>query len=110
MQIYTAVVLGRCWVIAEKLDPSIVNKNRYPYAAIADLTYGPKASIFVTVLLDITVFGCGIPNLLVASQNLELLGVRLTNGSFDISFCIWLVVIGVLLCPIMWLGSPKNMK
>ena len=57
LQIYTAVVLGRCWVIAEKLDPSILRKNRYPYAAIAEFSYGTGMRIFVTILLDLTVFG-----------------------------------------------------
>uniref|UniRef100_A0A1B0GJI0 Putative amino acid transporter n=1 Tax=Lutzomyia longipalpis TaxID=7200 RepID=A0A1B0GJI0_LUTLO len=104
------VLLGKCWVIAEKLEPSIVQKNRYPYAAIAELTYGKYMRIFVTFLLDITVFGGGIPNILVASQNMQLLGLRISQGSFNLSFCVWLVVIGVFICPIMWLGSPKNMK
>uniref|UniRef100_A0A1B0CZK0 Amino acid transporter transmembrane domain-containing protein n=1 Tax=Phlebotomus papatasi TaxID=29031 RepID=A0A1B0CZK0_PHLPP len=110
IQIYTGVILGKCWVIAEKMEPSIVEKNRYPYAAIAELTYGKYMSIFVTFLLDITVFGGGIPNLLVASQNLQLLGLRISEGSFDLSFCLWLIVIGIFICPIMWLGTPKNMK
>ncbi|XP_063703827.1 uncharacterized protein LOC134833442 [Culicoides brevitarsis] len=110
MQIYTAVILGRCWVIAERLKPSINNQNRYPYAAIAELTFGKKMSYLVTILLDVTVFGGGIPNLLVASQNLELLGSRITHGAFKFSFCYWLIIIGCLLCPLMWLGSPKNMK
>ncbi|EAT38147.1 AAEL009923-PA, partial [Aedes aegypti] len=110
LQIYTATVLGRCWTIAEKLDPSIVRKNRYPYAAIAEFTYGKRMSVFVTVLLDMTVFGGGIPNLLVASQNLQLLGSKLTGGEFEFSFCYWLMLIGMFLCPIMWLGSPKNMR
>jgi hypothetical protein len=34
LQTYTAQVLGRCWIIAEKLDPSIIEKNRYAYAAM----------------------------------------------------------------------------
>uniref|UniRef100_A0A336N1P4 CSON008711 protein n=1 Tax=Culicoides sonorensis TaxID=179676 RepID=A0A336N1P4_CULSO len=110
LQIYTAVILGRCWVIAERLKPEIVKQNRYPYAAIAELTFGKKMSYLVTILLDVTVFGGGIPNLLVASQNLELLGSRITHGSFQFSFCYWLIIIGCLLCPLMWLGSPKNMK
>uniref|UniRef100_A0AAG5CY03 Amino acid transporter transmembrane domain-containing protein n=1 Tax=Anopheles atroparvus TaxID=41427 RepID=A0AAG5CY03_ANOAO len=110
LQIYTAVVLGRCWTIAEKLDPSIVSKNRYPYAAIAEFTYGRRMSVFVTVLLDLTVFGGGIPNLLVAAQNLQLLGSRISGSTFEVSFCYWLVIIGLFLCPIMWLGSPKNMR
>lgn len=110
LQTYTAVVLGRCWVIAEKLDPSIVRKNRYPYAAIADFTFGKPMKYFVTFLLDLTVFGSGIPNILVASQNLQLLGLRISDGSFDFSFCYFLLIIGLFLCPIMWLGSPKNMR
>lgn len=110
LQIYTAVILGRCWIIAEKVQPSIVQKNRYPYAAIAEMTYGRGASVFVTVLLDLTVFGAGIPNLLMASQNMQLLGARISDGEFNLSFCIWLIIIGVFLCPLMWLGSPKNMK
>ncbi|XP_058128890.1 uncharacterized protein LOC131286848 [Anopheles ziemanni] len=110
LQIYTAVVLGRCWTIAEKLDPSIVAKNRYPYAAIAEFTYGRRMSVFVTVLLDLTVFGGGIPNLLVAAQNLQLLGSRISGSTFEVSFCYWLIIIGLFLCPIMWLGSPKNMR
>lgn len=110
LQTYTAVVLGRCWMIAEKLDPSIKQKNRYAYAAIGEMTFGPAMKIFVTILLDLTVFGAGIPNLLVASQNLQLLGLRLSSGSFDFSFCYFLIIIGLFLCPIMWLGSPKNMR
>lgn len=55
-------------------------------------------------------FGAGVPNLLVASQNIELLGLRISNGSFDFSFCYWLIVIGIVITPLMWLGSPKNMK
>lgn len=68
MQIYTAVILGRCWVIAERLKPEIVDQNRYPYAAIGYMTYGPKMSMMVTILLDLTVFGGGIPNLLVGKN------------------------------------------
>lgn len=110
LQIYTAVILGRCWIIAEKLQPSIVQKTRYPYAAIAELTYGRWARLLVTVLLDLTVFGGGIPNLLMASQNMQLLGLRISEGEFNLTFCVWMIIIGVFLCPLMWLGSPKNMK
>lgn len=110
LQIYTGVILGRCWIIAEKLQPSIIQKNRYPYTAIAEMTYGRGASVFVTILLDVTVFGGGIPNLLMASQNMQLLGLRISSGDFNLSFCVWLIIIGVFLCPLMWLGSPKNMQ
>lgn len=39
LQIYTAVILGRCWIIAEKLDPSIVVKNRFVIYLIVFFVY-----------------------------------------------------------------------
>lgn len=47
---------------------------------------------------------------LLASQNMQLIGYRISDGSFYFSFCYWLIVLGIVLSPIMWLGSPKNMK
>lgn len=65
IQIYTATLLGRCWLSAQEIDSGIAKKNRYPYSALAELTYGKRFSKFVTFLLDITIFGAGIPNLIV---------------------------------------------
>ncbi|KAL6446980.1 hypothetical protein ACFW04_001391 [Cataglyphis niger] len=110
LQIYTAILLGKSWIIASTLDPQILRKNRYPLAAVTEFTMGPRARSIVTLLLDLTVFGCGIPNLLVASQNLHLFGLKLSGQRFDFSFCYWLLLVGVLLCPLMWLGSPRDMK
>ncbi|XP_020297801.1 uncharacterized protein LOC109862223, partial [Pseudomyrmex gracilis] len=110
LQIYTAILLGKSWIIANTLDPQISRKNRYPLAAVTELTMGPLARSIVTLLLDLTVFGCGIPNLLVASQNLQLFGYKVSGLHFDFSFCYWLLIIGILLCPLMWLGSPRDMK
>lgn len=70
LQIYTAIILGKCWTIAETIDKNIVAKNRYPYAAIAGLTFGKHAARFVTVLLDVTVFSAGIPNILVGKYKI----------------------------------------
>lgn len=39
--------------------------HRYPYAAVADLIYGKRMRLLVTFLLDLTVFGAGVPNILV---------------------------------------------
>ncbi|KAL6256177.1 hypothetical protein P5V15_012293 [Pogonomyrmex californicus] len=110
LQIYTAILLGRSWIIANTLDPQISRKNRYPLAAVTELTMGPRIRSIVTLLLDLTVFGCGIPNLLVASQNLHLFGLKVSGQRFDLSFCYWLLIVGLLLCPLVWLGSPRDMK
>nr|XP_012231064.1 PREDICTED: proton-coupled amino acid transporter 3 [Linepithema humile] len=110
LQIYTAILLGKSWIIANALDPQISRKNRYPLAAVTELTMGPRVRSIVTLLLDLTVFGCGVPNLLVASQNLHLFGFKISDQHFNLSFCYWLLIVGVLLCPLMWLGSPRDMK
>lgn len=65
IQVYTAILLGRCWILAEEIYPAIQSKNRYPYSAVTELAYGKQLSRFVNLLLDVTVFAGGIPNLLV---------------------------------------------
>ncbi|XP_037805671.1 uncharacterized protein LOC119599835 [Lucilia sericata] len=110
LQIYTSFLLSECWTMAQSLDSSISNKSRYPYAAIANLAYGPYASFLVTILLNVSIFANGIPNIVMASQNLELVGDRMTNGEFIFSFCYWAIIVGIFLCPMAWLGSPKNMR
>ncbi|XP_008558334.1 uncharacterized protein LOC103578872 [Microplitis demolitor] len=110
LQIYTASLLGKSWIIATALDPQILRKNRHPLAAVTEMTLGKKMRTYVTLLLDLTIFGCGIPNLLVASQNLQLFGLKVSDNQFNLSFCYWLLVVGIVLCPLMWLGSPRDMK
>lgn len=29
IQVYTAILLGKCWIIAEEIEPNIVKKNRW---------------------------------------------------------------------------------
>uniref|UniRef100_W8BPZ0 Vesicular inhibitory amino acid transporter n=1 Tax=Ceratitis capitata TaxID=7213 RepID=W8BPZ0_CERCA len=110
LQIYTSYLLSQCWIMAESFDPSISQKSRYPYAAIADLAYGPYLSLFVRILLDISIFATAIPSLVIAAQNLELVGERITDNEFSFSFCYWVIIIGIFSCPLMWLRSPKHMR
>ncbi|KAJ8965813.1 hypothetical protein NQ314_003880 [Rhamnusium bicolor] len=110
IQIYTAILLGKCWVIAEEIDPLIYRKNRYPYSALAEITYGKRLSNCVSFLLDLTIFGGGIPNLIVASQNLQLFGLQISDDNVNISYCYWIILLGAVLCPLLWLGSPKDMN
>lgn len=52
-------------MIVEKIDLSIKDKNRYPYAALAEVTFGNGFSNFVSLLVNVTIFCGGIPNLIV---------------------------------------------
>ncbi|XP_063388126.1 probable sodium-coupled neutral amino acid transporter 6 [Cydia fagiglandana] len=110
LQIYTAMLLGRCWILARQITPDIREKNRYPYAAVAELAFGRHARRLVTFLIDATVFSAGVPNFIVASQSMQLFWWKITGGEVGISYCVWMIIIGLLLCPVMWLGSPKDMK
>lgn len=65
VQMYTAVLLGKCWLIAEELKPNIKTKSRCPYSALAELTWGKWMTYLTNFLLDISVFAAGIPNLIV---------------------------------------------
>jgi len=64
----------------------------------------------VTFLLNLSIFGGGVPNLVIAAQNIQIIGLKISNSNFDWSFCNWLIVLSLVLCPIMWLGSPRDMK
>ncbi|XP_013115946.1 uncharacterized protein LOC106093442 [Stomoxys calcitrans] len=110
LQIYTSFLLSECWTMAESLDSSIVHKSRYPYVAIANMAYGRYCGFFVTILLNLSIFAVGIPNVVMAAQNLELVGDRITDGEFKFSFCYWTIIVGVFMSPLVWLGSPKRMR
>ncbi|XP_026497665.2 uncharacterized protein LOC113401825 [Vanessa tameamea] len=110
LQLYTAVLLGRSWLLAHEISPDIREKSRFPYAAVAELAFGTKTKRLVTFLIDATVFGAGIPNFIFASQSMQLFWWKITDGAVGVSYCIWMIIIGLLLCPVMWLGSPKDMK
>ncbi|XP_063369450.1 probable sodium-coupled neutral amino acid transporter 6 isoform X1 [Cydia amplana] len=110
LQIYTSMLLGRSWILARQIAPDIREKNRYPYAAVAELAFGQHARRLVTFLIDATVFSAGVPNFIVASQSMQLFWWKISGGEVGISYCVWMVILGLLLCPVMWLGSPKDMK
>lgn len=48
--------------------------------------------------------------MIAASQNLQFFDGIVTKNSFNFSYCYWLVILGVGLCPLTWLGSPKDSK
>ncbi|KAJ8710668.1 hypothetical protein PYW08_009183 [Mythimna loreyi] len=110
LQLYTAVLLGRSWLLAQMITPDIKEKNRFPYAAVAELAFGPPAKRLVTFLIDAAVFGSGVPNFIIASQTLQIFWWKISGGGIGITYCVWMVILALLLCPVMWLGSPKDMK
>ena len=61
--------------------------------------------LLVSGCIQFTLFGAGIVYLLLASQLIRELLRHLAPG---IGLCHWFIIIAVVLCPAMWLGSPKD--
>lgn len=110
LQMYTSFLLAQCWTMAEYLDPSILQKRNYPYAALAELAFGPYVSVLVSVLLDLSIFALAVPSIVMAAENLEHVVLRMSAGHYNFSYCYWAIIVGLVMCPLMWLGSPKHMR
>ncbi|CAB3229563.1 unnamed protein product [Arctia plantaginis] len=110
LQLYTAVLLGKSWLLAQEITPYIRDKNRFPYAAVAELAFGSPAKKLVTFLIDAAIFGSGVPNLIIAAQTLQIFWWKISGGMVRVTYCVWMAVLALLLCPVTWLGSPKDMK
>ncbi|ALC46444.1 CG13646 [Drosophila busckii] len=110
LQMYTSFLLSQCWTMAEHLDPSILQKRNYPYAALAELAFGPYVSLLVSVLLDLSIFALAVPSIVMAAENLEAVVLRMSAGHYNFSYCYWAIIVGLIICPLMWLGSPRHMR
>lgn len=101
--LYAGICLGKCWTMLEERYEEYKEKNRYPYAAIAFVASGKKMRYLVSFCNDFTLFGVATVFLLLASQLIGSLAEK-----WGISFCYWVLILAVILCPIMWLGTPED--
>ncbi|XP_069669918.1 uncharacterized protein [Periplaneta americana] len=99
--------LGECWSILEERYPEYRKPVRNPYATIAYKAVGKWGSRLISGCIQFTLFGAGTVYLLLSSQILRELLEHLVP---KIGFCIWFLVIAMLLCPAMWLGTPKDFR
>ncbi|XP_071941763.1 uncharacterized protein [Antedon mediterranea] len=99
---YTAIILGRCWIILQNRFPLYREHVPYPYPAIGYEAFGNPGKYIVSFCVLFTLFGVSTVFLLIASENIQSL---FTGG---ISFCAWLPIIAAVLCPFTWLGTPKD--
>lgn len=106
---YAGILLARCWIICEHMNPSMSNnKIRDPYSVIADTAYGKYGRLITSITLCIQLFGCAVVYLLISSEMLlGILNQILSNQSL-ITFCQWIIIFGVTLAPISLLGSPVD--
>nr|BAN20757.1 vesicular inhibitory amino acid transporter, putative [Riptortus pedestris] len=102
---YGGTRLGKSWDILEERYPEYKGSTRDPYPAIAEKAMGKYGRYLVTVCNSVCLFGVGTVFIILASQIFEEL---LSDIAPKITFCLWLLIIGALLTPLSWLGSPKD--
>ncbi|XP_047110975.1 amino acid transporter AVT1H-like isoform X1 [Schistocerca piceifrons] len=102
---YGGARLGDCWAILEERYPEYRTPVRNPYATIAYRAVGRKTSLLVSGCIQFTLFGAGTVYLLLASQMVQEL---LEDFVTRVNFCVWFLVICIILTPAMWLESPKD--
>lgn len=64
-------------------------------------------SMLVSGCVQFTLFGAGTVYLLLSSQIIQDL---FENIIPNFGFCTWFLIIAALLCPAMWLGTPKDFR
>ncbi|KAK3763183.1 hypothetical protein RRG08_018752 [Elysia crispata] len=103
---FTGTLLGRCWVIVRQRYPSSMDHEvRQPYPSIGQAAFGKHCRRLVAFCVDFTCFGSTVVFLLLTSENLSEL---LSRFGVHVSFCVWLMVVTAVLCPLCWLGTPKD--
>ncbi|KAK8382156.1 hypothetical protein O3P69_015248 [Scylla paramamosain] len=99
------VHLGTCWVILEERWPEYQRACRKPYPAMALRTLGKPGWYIVNTVQCVTLFGVSIVTILLSAEIVESVLMPLLP---NVTVCTWLVVCGVVLVPLSWLGTPKE--
>ncbi|XP_071547073.1 uncharacterized protein [Panulirus ornatus] len=94
--------LALCWVLLEEQWPEYRTPCRRPYPAIAYRALGKAGHYVSLVAQKVTLMGVSTVFLLLAAQLLT----TLTADVF--SLCAFTVILGCLLTPATWYGTPKD--
>ncbi|XP_074595419.1 uncharacterized protein LOC141850644 [Brevipalpus obovatus] len=97
--------LSDSWIMIEKKWPEYQNLHvRDPYPTIAGHSIGPRMKKLSSVMMDLQLFGVTLVFLLLCAE----LVASLIASHVSISYCSLIVVIGIILCPLTWFGSPAD--
>ncbi|XP_038051052.1 amino acid transporter AVT1J-like [Patiria miniata] len=99
--VYTAILIGRCWIIVR----GRWQNERHPYGAIGYEAFGSWARAVINVVVDVCCFATATGILTLTAETLFVLGGQALHGKY----CLLPVVIAVVACPFMWLGTPRDL-
>ncbi|XP_048769154.1 uncharacterized protein LOC125675475 isoform X2 [Ostrea edulis] len=103
---YTGSILGQAWLIVQERYPEYKLHCPNPYPVLGEKTFGKTGRYVVSFSINFTLFGVSTVFLLLASENVHDLIKDWTET--DVSFCIWLVILAAVICPLTWFGTPAD--
>ncbi|CAD5228371.1 unnamed protein product [Bursaphelenchus xylophilus] len=103
---FTAILIGKCWVMLVERFPEYRYHTRKPYPEIARRALGPKFKLIVSICIDIAQFGMTVVYVLLSSRNIcDLLKLFF---AFEFSYCYMVVILAAVLLPATFLKSPQD--
>lgn len=99
--------LGMCWVMLEEKFPRYRVACRTPYPAIGWEALGRPGKLLVVVSQNITLVGVTTVFLIMSGDLLQALLGSIAPIVFS-SHCYCTLLVGALLVPLSWLGTPKD--
>ncbi|XP_018017291.1 amino acid transporter AVT3B [Hyalella azteca] len=108
MVTFSGTRLSQSWLILEQLWPQYRTVNRAPYQNIAYRAFGKWCMRLLEASFQVTLLGAGVVYLLVIAGFVSDLWNEIGHGIPEITFCEAVLMLGIILTPVTWLGSPKD--
>jgi len=102
---FSGTRLGLCWIMLEERYEEFRGEVRDPYPAIGEKAMGKWGRIVSMVAISLTLYGGGCVFIVLIAQ---LLGSLVSAAGFDLSLCVWMVIVAASLTPLTWMGTPKD--
>jgi len=102
---FSGTRLGLCWIMLEERYEEFRGEVRDPYPAIAEKAVGRWGRIASLVAISLTLYGGGCVFIVLIAQ---LLGSLIAAAGFQLSLCVWMVIVAAGLTPLTWMGTPKD--
>jgi len=104
---FTGVQLGKVWMMLQERWPEVYLKHtQKPYPEMGYRAGGVWVRRLVSLCMNLSLFGTATVFLIIISQNVNRLLHNWTGT--NVSFCLFILIVGFILLPATYLGSPKD--
>ncbi|GIY12398.1 aa_trans domain-containing protein [Caerostris extrusa] len=101
--LYASLFLAWCWNIMQESWPEYRKANMIPYPEIGMRAFGSRMKYTVMVTLVVSQICSSIYYLLVIAKHMD------SVSSGNPKLCYMMILAAVLISPLLWLRTPKNM-